>query len=100
MKLDNKKPLKKYRVKKHSMKRIFHNFREYYLAEDAEVQISEYASVSIMLLRDVKRLSKAIKKLSHIKDRYCLCPACKASIKLGFKKPKIRRIKLKNKSKK
>ena len=82
--------MKKYGAKKLPIKKIIYkkDSREYYLAEDAEAQISEYASVSIMLQKDVKRLSKAIKSLAHMNDPHCHCDACKEAIKLGIKKIK------------
>lgn len=58
--------MKKYIANELPIKKITHKKREYYLAEDAEKQFSEYASVLIMLRRQNKLLVKALKGIRKI----------------------------------
>ncbi len=60
--------MKKYVAKELTIKKIIYkkDRREYYLAEDVERQISEYASVSIMLRKQNKLLVKALKIIRKI----------------------------------
>jgi hypothetical protein len=49
--------------------RIFHNHREYYLAEDCEIEFSTLASELIMVERENKELRKEVAKKKKKKKK-------------------------------